>query len=301
MARTVTGFEAHPIETEGGSAWTVPVRFGGPLVRRELFVRGAAASALAGAVLSWPGRALGTGRARAAPRCERDRDCPRDTACRGGRCVCAGNGFPDRCAGECTNFDADGRHCGGCNRPPCPEGTTCAGGHCVTGDGSTCAACGAGEICCQGACVSPGSDQSCGGCGVVCGRGQTCCFGRCVDERRDPRYCGGCIDGKRCAPNQVCHAGRCRDECPKPLRQCGSVCGNPRTQICCGHRDVIDRDDIDNGVMSCCGGHAINTQSDVENCGACGCRCVGRQECTCQNGTCVCGPNPLDGSCFFAP
>lgn len=298
MARTVTGFEPHPVEAEGGSAWTVPVRLGGPLVRRELLVRGAAASAAA-AVFSLPARALGTARVRRAPRCERDRDCPRGTACRGGRCVCNGNGFPDRCAGDCTNFDADGLNCGGCNRP-CPEGTVCAGGNCITGDGSTCVDCFDG-ICCQGACVSPGADESCGGCGIVCPHGQTCCFGRCVDERRDPRYCGGCIDGRRCGPGQVCHAGRCRDECPRPLRQCGTTCGNPNTQICCGHRVVIDRDDIDNGLVKCCGGQAIEVRSDVNNCGSCGCRCVGRQECTCENGKCVCGPNPLDGSCFFSP
>ncbi len=294
MARTVTGFEPHPVEAEGGSAWTVPVRLGGPLARRELLVRGAAVSA-ATAVFSWPARVV----ARRPPRCERDRDCPDGTECRRGRCACTGF-LPDRCAGDCTNYDIDNRHCGGCNRP-CPEGTACFGGRCVTGDGSACPECGPGEVCCQGVCVFLGDDSNCGGCGIVCPSGQTCCFGRCVDERRDPRYCGGCLDGERCAPNQVCHAGRCRDECPRPLRRCGRRCGNPRTQICCGHRDVIDRDDIDNGFVRCCSGHAIEVHSDVDNCGSCGCRCVGRSECECVNGKCVCGPNPLDGSCFFSP
>ena len=122
-----------------------------------------------------------------------------------------------------------------------------------------------------------------------------------MNPRNDPEHCGGCLDGKRCDPNQVCHGGRCRDECPRRLRRCGRRCGNPNTQVCCGHRDVIDKDDIANGFMKCCNGKAMNIQSDVENCGSCGCRCVGRQECTCENGKCVCGPNPLDGGCFFSP
>jgi uncharacterized membrane protein YphA (DoxX/SURF4 family)/thiol-disulfide isomerase/thioredoxin len=313
MARTVTGFEAHPIETEGGSAWTVPVRLGGPLVRRELLARGAAASAAASAVLAWPARAMGVARAQGAPSCERDRDCPPETVCRSGRCRCPHATYPNRCAGKCTNFDFDNQHCGGCDKPPCPEGTVCAGGNCITGNSTACGDCGPGRICCdKGAtgagCVFPtinqvdcdGCEVNCGGCGIQC-PGGLCCFGRCIDPKRDPDHCGGCLDGKRCDPKQVCHAGRCRDECPKPLRQCGRTCGNPNTQICCGHRDVIDRDDIDNGSMRCCNGHAVEVQSDVENCGSCGCRCVGRQECTCQNGNCVCGPGPLDGSCFFSP
>lgn len=299
MARSVTGFEAHPIEVEGGSAWTVPVRMGGPLIRRELLVRGAAASAAASTVLGWPLRAAGMA---PGPRCERNRDCPRESVCRSGRCICPDSYNPDRCAGRCVNFDADSEHCGGCNKPPCPEGTMCAGGQCITGNSTTCVDCPPqSHICCGGACVSPlADDQNCGGCGVVCGRGQTCCNGRCVDTRRDPRYCGDCITGARCAPNQVCHAGRCRDECPKPLRQCGRTCGNPNTQTCCGKKVLIDKEDIANGLIKCCGGNAVEVHSDVDNCGSCGCRCVGRQECTCQNGQCLC-PGPLDGSCFFSP
>lgn len=309
MAENVTRFEPHPIEVEGGSAWTVPVRLGGPLVRRQLLVRGAAASAAASAVLAWPARAMGMARAQGAPRCDRDRDCPEGTVCRSGRCRCPDNMYPNRCAGECMSFDTNPQHCGGCNRPPCPAGTVCAGGNCITGNDTTCINCSPGQICCDGRCVFPtinhvdcdGCPVNCGGCGIQCGRGQLCCRGRCVDPRHDPENCGGCLDGKRCDPNQVCHAGRCRDECPRPLRQCGGTCGNPNTQTCCGHRDVIDRDDIDNGLMACCSGQAVNIQSNVEACGSCGCRCVGRQECTCQNGDCICGPGPLDGGCFFAP
>lgn len=309
MAETIARFEPHPIEAEGGSAWTVPVRLGGPLIRRELLVRGVAAAAAVSAVLSWPARTMGLARA---PRCERDRDCPKGTVCRSGRCRCPHSIAPNRCAGKCTNTDGDNQHCGGCNKP-CPAGTVCAGGNCITGNDTRCGDCGPGRICCEkdgsSQCVFPtindqdcrGCEVNCGGCGIQCERGQLCCVGRCVDPRNDPEHCGGCLDGKRCDPNQVCHGGRCRDECPRRLRRCGRRCGNPNSQVCCGHRDVIDKDDIANGFMKCCNGRAVNIQSDVENCGSCGCRCVGRQECTCQNGKCVCGPNPLDGGCFFSP
>jgi hypothetical protein len=86
------------------------------------------------------------------------------------------------------------------------------------------------------------------------------------------------------------------------LRQCGQSCGNPNTQTCCGKQVLIDKDDIANGLMKCCGGKAVNVQSDVDNCGSCGCECVtrGEQECTCRNGECDCGPGTL-GCRFFQP
>ena len=304
VAQNVAGFKGHPVEVEGGSTWTVPVRFGGPLGRRELLVR-SFGTAAAGTVLARPLRAFGLGRSKGAPKCDRDRDCPEGTACRGGRCLCEGGFFIDRCRGECTNFDIDDRHCGGCRNRECGPDEDCYGGRCVprSGDGSACAEdCNADfKVCCQGQCRDLSSDSvNCGGCGISCGPGQTCCLGRCIYNKNDPRYCGGCFEGVKCAPDQVCHAGKCRDKCPKPLRQCGQRCGNPRTQTCCGKRDLIDKDDIANGFVGCCGGRAMDVSSDVENCGSCGCRCVGRQECTCQNGECFC-PGPLDGSCFFSP
>ncbi len=312
MAASVSHFKPHPVEEEGGSAWTVPVRLGGPLVRRELLARGAATAA-AGSVLTSPIRAIGLGRGGAPPTCERHRDCPGRSICQAGRCRCPSL-YPVRCDGDCVSTDFDDQRCGGCNKPPCPEGTTCAGGNCITGNSTACGDCGRGRICCDdgglggGRCVFPtinhvdcsGCDVNCGGCGIQCGPGQLCCGGRCVDPNHDPNYCGGCIDGRRCRPNQVCHAGQCRDECPSPLRQCGRTCGNPRTQTCCGQRDLIEKDDIANGFVKCCGRRAVQVSSDVENCGSCGCNCVGRDDCTCVNGKCHC-PGPLDGSCFFSP
>ena len=312
MAENVTRFEPHPVEVEGGSAWTVPVRFGGPLIRRELLTRGAAASAAAGTVLSWPARAVGMARAQGAPRCDRDRDCPSGTVCRAGRCTCTGY-TPDRCAGECTNFDVDKSHCGGCNRRSCGFEEYCYGGECIStsGNSNTCSEdCNlTTRLCCGGQCVGVGFDaKNCGGCGIECGPGQTCCWGRCIDPRSDARYCGGCESeesARKCAPNQVCYRGECRDECPRRLRQCGRTCGNPNTQVCCGHRDVIDKDDIANGFVKCCNGRATDITS-TKNCGSCGCECVNSRgpddECSCRDGVCVGGPNPLACGCrFFQP
>jgi hypothetical protein len=304
MAANVTRFEPHPVEVEGGSAWTVPVRLGGPLIRRELLARGVA-SAAAGSVLARPVAAMGLGRARGAPRCERDRDCPQGTVCRGGRCACPGAYEPDRCRGECTNFDVDEQHCGGCNKPPCGFDELCYGGRCISraGDGSSCAEdCSATtRICCQGRCIGAGFDAgNCGGCGIACGPGQTCCWGRCVNTRSDPRYCGGCADegnGQKCGPKQVCHNGKCRDECPKPLRQCGETCGNPNTQTCCGKKVVIDKDDIENGTLKCCDGKAVEPTPS----GECPRFCQGVPYDPQQYQCCEDGLRPWEGGGFFCP
>jgi uncharacterized membrane protein YphA (DoxX/SURF4 family)/thiol-disulfide isomerase/thioredoxin len=300
----VTRFEPHPTEVQGGSVWTVPVRLGGPLVRRELLVRGAA-SAAAGTVLARPLRAVGLGRARGAPRCDRDRDCPRGTVCRRGRCACPGSFEPDRCGGECTNIDVDKQHCGGCNRPPCGFDEYCYGGNCVsnTGDGSTCAEdCNnTTRVCCQGRCVGLGfDDANCGGCGVNCGPGTSCCWGRCVNTNRDPRFCGGCADqgdGQKCRSDEVCHNGKCRDKCPEPLRQCGQSCGNPNTQTCCGKQVLIDKDDIENGTLKCCDGEAVEPTPS----GGCPRFCQGQPYDPQEYQCCEEGLRPWEDGSFFCP
>lgn len=304
VAANVTRFEPHPVEVAGGSAWTVPVRLGGPLVRRELLVRGASTAA-AGAVLARPLRALGLGRARGAPRCDRDRDCPRGTVCRRGRCACPGAFEPDRCRGECTNFDVDKQHCGGCGNPPCGFDEYCYGGNCIsnTGDGSTCSEdCNdTTRVCCQGRCVGLGFDDgNCGGCGVQCGPGTSCCWGRCVNTRSDPRFCGGCADegnGQKCLPDEVCHNGRCRDKCPEPLRQCGQSCGNPNTQTCCGKRVLIDKDDIENGTLKCCDGEAVAPTPS----GDCPRFCQGQPYDPQMYQCCEDGLRPWEDGGFFCP
>ncbi len=275
MAATVSHFVAprRPAAPDAEHDWSDRPWPPMPLIRRELLVRGAAASAAVGAALSWPAQALGmASRRRRCPRYEHrcgDRCCPRGAICRSGRCeeVCPGRNNPDPCRGargRCTNFDTDNNHCGGCNRPPCPPRTLCAGGKCVSGDdtpeceGSGCHIA-TDLICCEGTCQQAQSDRfHCGGCRKVCtGKDPSCCDGRCADRAIDPHNCGAC--GKRCKKGQVCYKGRCRDECPRGLRQCGGTCGHPRTQRCCGGK-VIDKDDM---------------QFDNKNCGDCGAKCNG--------------------------
>jgi thiol-disulfide isomerase/thioredoxin len=304
VGANVARFEPHPTEVAGGSAWTVPVRLGGPLIRRELLVRGAGTAA-AGTVLARPLRALGLASGGKNPKCEKDKDCPRRSVCRGGRCACPGGHEPDRCRGDCTNFDVDEDHCGGCGKKRCGPGEKCYGGRCVpfTGDGTTCAEdCGSmTQVCCQGRCRGLGFDsEHCGGCGISCPPGQTCCWGRCTDPRRDPRYCGGtssCVEGEKCFPDQVCHNNKCRDECPEPLRQCGGTCGNPNTQICCGKQTLIDKEDVENGVLKCCDGEAVAPLPD----GRCPRFCQGQPYDPQVYQCCEEGLRPWDDSSFFCP
>jgi uncharacterized membrane protein YphA (DoxX/SURF4 family) len=303
IGANVTNFEPHPTELEGGSAWTVPVRLGGPLIRRELLVRGAGTAA-AGTLLARPLRALGLG-PRGAPKCKKDKDCPRRTVCRGGRCACPGGHEPDRCRGDCTNYDVDKQHCGGCPGKQCGFDEYCYGGRCIprSGDGSTCAEdCGSTtRVCCQGRCRGLGFDREhCGGCGISCPPGQTCCWGRCTDPQRDPRFCGGgsdCTEGEKCFPDQVCHAGKCRDKCPEPLRQCGQMCGNPNTQTCCGKNVLIDKEDIENGRLKCCDGEAVAPLPD----GRCPRFCQGQPYDPQVYQCCEEGLRPWEDGSFFCP
>jgi uncharacterized membrane protein YphA (DoxX/SURF4 family)/thiol-disulfide isomerase/thioredoxin len=303
VGANVASFVPHPAEVAGGSTWTLPVRLGGPLIRRELLVRGAGTAA-AGSVLARPLRALGLA-PRGNPKCKKDKDCPRRTVCRGGRCACPGGHEPDRCRGDCTNYDVDKQHCGGCPGKQCGFDEYCYGGRCIpqSGDGSTCAEdCGSTtRVCCQGRCRGLGFDREhCGGCGISCPPGQTCCWGRCTDPQRDPRFCGGgsdCTAGEKCFPDQVCHAGKCRDECPEPLRQCGQMCGNPNTQTCCGKNVLIDKEDIENGVLKCCDGEAVAPLPD----GRCPRFCKGQPYDPQVYQCCEEGLRPWEDGSFFCP
>jgi hypothetical protein len=87
-----------------------------------------------------------------------------------------------------------------------------------TPDGGGCP-CDLGELCCDGACVAPATDDlHCGGCGIACDAGELCasgtcaprceapllfCDGLCIDTSSDPDNCGRC--------GRVCPSGICRD------------------------------------------------------------------------------------------
>jgi uncharacterized membrane protein YphA (DoxX/SURF4 family) len=325
VARSVEGFQ--PV-----LARVLPLRpeLGRPLRRRELLVRGAGAWGVASFVLAWPARAmveLRRGR----------RPCPKP--------------WQLRCGDRCIDVLRDERHCGtNCgNLKRCVDRIfyreVCAGGKCIRDtDGSRCnvardsmrgARRGAGgvpprqcpgdQICCEGNCVDPTRTPNCGGCGKrPGGRRPACCQGARRDLARDPRHCGQCFH--RCPEDKpLCFGGRCRDKCPPGTRRCGSTCGQPSTEVCCGGR-VIAKEDMQFDEENCgaCGstcpdeprykccpkrgkGACVNTQTDGEHCSGCGQFCSGLPGapndtgCECRNGGCVPRPFYANEGCTTCP
>lgn len=142
------------------------------------------------------------------------------------------------CGDLCRDTSINPDHCGACGAA-CPAGQMCRNGACVA---CTCEpACPVGQIRCNGVCVnSQSSSANCGTCGHVCPSGQTCvsgvcqqcpgamCNGTCVDLATDVRNCGGC--GVVCPSNASCGNGTCT--CPPETQMCGSDCVSSIGQSC---------------------------------------------------------------------
>ena len=229
--------------------------------------------------------------------CRTDADCGADALCCAGACqatavgtacaVCGDGGcdpaLADACAGRaCT--------CGG--GPACQPGTTCSADGagvvacrgCATDD-----QCGAGGLCCEGACVPPGV-AACEGCGVACAaRVSDLCA---VDDQGARRcVCGDGADAVACAGGQVClagpepGAGRCVGcvadaDCPVDRPSCvdfACVACNPRTHEPCG-ADAL-----------CCGGLCVPTDAGAVRCETCAAGCDPLHADGCGARTCTCG------------
>ena len=202
-----------------------------------------------------------------------------DCASKGGRCKgevgSAGcDNCPDpnqkRCggAGVCTSIWTVSS-CGDCDRA-CVPGDSLAVPRCVVGQGCT-------FDCPSGYRLNP--DHSCG---VVCANSrETGCGDQCFDLSTDPRHCGGCTktaEADPADPNSlgVCNAGSAQVGCKSGF---DARCGSP---------------------LRC-----TNTQTDRNNCGACGVVCsnangttacvAGKCTPTCDSGHSDCNGNPNDG------
>ena len=86
------------------------------------------------------------------------------------------------CSGRCVDTSADAANCGACAK-----------------------ACGAGDVCEQGACHE------------LCAQGETLCGSTCVSMQSDPNHCGAC--GTVCAAGQYCSDGVCGAACAHQLCQ----------------------------------------------------------------------------------
>jgi hypothetical protein len=142
---------------------------------------------------------------------------------------------------------------------------------------------------CNGTCVSLNKDPNCGDCGVICRAGERCTAGE--------DGIGSCV----CQPGYTKCNGVCRD-ISNP-QACGTansggfctVVSCPTTQVC------------NNGTCGCatnltlCEGSCVNTEINLNHCGACGSFCRGNQicvgaKCGCPSGLTLCGSMCVDTS-----
>lgn len=193
--------------------------------------------------------------------CEYDAESHR---CIGGCCSRAGDCCPDGKPGvgnQCTNTSSDPANCGRCSNA-CGAGQSCSNGVCIS--------CPAGLTACGGKCCPPGF---CGSNGICCPLGELNCGGTCCPA-------GQCCGSSCCAAGKTCSSGLC---CPPSQINCNGTCCS---------------------AASCCNGQCVQLLSNNNNCGSCGHKCPAGMGCSfgfcesvqrkCDNP--VCDPNT--GQCF---
>ncbi len=122
------------------------------------------------------------------------------------------------CNGDPTNgYDfTSNATCGSCDERCSFFSQTCCNSQCIPisnlqRDEQNCGACGracgAGQYCCQGDCLSIATqDMAACNCSNTCGD-RSCCDTTCLDLRNDPDNCGAC--GLKCSRNDSCSNGVC--------------------------------------------------------------------------------------------
>jgi hypothetical protein len=211
-----------------------------------------------------------------------------------GPCFGTGSGCPDGqtlCQGQCRSCPV--------GEQLNPETCECdGGGGCLEGcDASLCLVCDeasglcvskcqSGAGCCSGVCTPLNTVSNCGGCGVECLAGTnetaTCVAGACGAlctagfADCDPNV-GGCETNTN---TNVNNCGRCGNACTAGTNQTATCVGGVCGTVCnTGFADCND-DPTD--------GCETNTNTDVNNCGACDNACTAgtNQTATCVGGVC---------------
>jgi len=228
--------------------------------------------------------------------------CPDGLDCREATCVddCVYAGFPDHCAGGCTDLSSDDANCGSCGTVCDPEGPgkpALASGMyygCVAG------------TCGHPKCSSPldydcNGDPSdgcetalntvddCGACGNKCGTEQVCAYEsprfRCMCDDGE-HYCG-VLNGCRRLDDDPLNCGGCNRACPGiTLPHFQATCS---FGVCGGNceSNYADCDGVaENGCES-------RIDIDNRNCGGCGRACLPDQ--VCSGGSCLVAPCSPEG------
>ena len=220
-----------------------------------------------------------------------DHGCSVGEACDDGRCGSSCGGSRQVCYGSCVAIETDLQYCGGCDVDPCGVGENCVDKKCVR----------------------------------VCPTGQLFCkdVDDCVDIKHDPEHCGGCGPEFKCGDSELCNGDKgcvaiCDEGETREIDNGTLVCEGGILKTVCKEKFFDCDGEIDNGceqqhdprhgtvskpygacVIDCEPGfddcnHRFDdgcetpTDSDDENCGACGrsCGAYGAKPSFCLAGYC---------------
>lgn len=204
--------------------------------------------------------------------------CPFNAMCVKGACTCPAGRADcdgDKTDGCETDVDTDARNCGACGHS-CGANQLCSGGKCQCAQGyGDCN--GNADDGCE---ASLDDTATCGSCTNNCGVHATCSAGTCgcATGYQSCNASPGCETAK----NDPAHCGDCTTSCSGGMLCDGTACATG-----CGS-------------LSVCGGSCADTQTDPDNCGACGNAVGPNQVCAAGVPTCVpgfadCDNQPGDG------
>lgn len=185
------------------------------------------------------------------------------------------------CRGKCVNLATNVKNCGKCGHA-CGAHQVCCNGHCLT-------VCPSGTTNCSGSCVNTASTvHNCGACGHVCDLPNAiagCVQGTCVIASCNQGFAdcnNNPVDGCETDLTTIQNCGACGNQCT--VANGTAVCSSGNCAIASCNSGYANCD-FNYGT-----GCEVNTNTDTQNCGACG------TVCTVKNGTAGC----TGGRCVIA-
>ncbi|MGK5086611.1 hypothetical protein WDW86_03565 [Bdellovibrionota bacterium FG-2] len=212
--------------------------------------------------------------------CSKGSDCSSNN-CINGKCAAAS------CNDMLKNAMESDIDCGGPACPHCGLGKTCSANTDCYGPTQSCQGgvcknfCAAGQILCGATCVDPTSDDAnCGSCGKVCPsivNGS----GACINSVCGVKQCNSGYANCDMYPGNGCETTLYNDV--KNCGNCGLACPNYQNATASCNNMVCGIQNCMQGFSNCNNntndGCEINTNSDVNNCGACGIVCGWLKSC----------------------
>lgn len=211
--------------------------------------------------------------------CTSSYDCMGSLECCSWRCgsACSASGYGGASGAITTSGSAGGSStpstketdCGG----GCPTGMSCVQSRCQCIDAQA-TSCGS-----AGCAVLATDSQNCGACGIRCSGAQVCRAGYCECPTASQKLCSSsCVDLSSDSSN----CGSCGIDCSKIFPNASARCalGACTFSACAAGYTDCNHDTSTTAGNGC----ETNTQSDKNNCGACGHACSASEYC--DSGTC---------------